>query len=53
MGPALTMRQIGLELTAVDTEFVAGGERFVLYFGQNNEAIVNLMVERDAPGKQR
>jgi hypothetical protein len=46
------MRQIGLELTAVHTKHVNGGEHYLLYFGQNNAAIVNLMVERDESAKQ-
>jgi hypothetical protein len=46
------MRQIGLELTAVDTMVVNGSENFVLYFGQDNDVIVNLTVDRDAAGGQ-
>ena len=44
------MRQIGRELTAVDTKMVGGVENYVLYFGQDNDVIVSLIVDRDASG---
>ena len=46
------MKRIGLDLTAVNTKIVNGVENYVLYFGQDNEAIINLTVERDASGGQ-
>ena len=46
------MRRMGLELTAVDTKMVNGGENYILFFGHDSEVIVNLMVDRDAPGGQ-